>query len=298
MVLEVGTHSPWVSRMLAGMKYEVLVANPGRVRRIAGKEDKSDRIDAELLARLGRADPRLLRPIEHQGEQAQRDRAVLRVRDGLVRTRSALVTQARCIAKSLGERLPSCDAHGFAKRLRREKLEGTFPGLERLVNMVGELTGEIAALDGEIEQMCAQRYPETKRLRGITGVGPITALAFVLAIEDPKRFERSRDVGTYFGLRPKRHQSAGQDPELRISKAGDPFVRRMLVQASQYILGHFGPDTALRRFGERLEKRGGKAARKRAVIAVARKLAVVLHRLWVTGKSYEPMHGVKTATAA
>jgi transposase len=298
VVLEVGTHSPWVSRLLAGLKYEVLVANPGRVRRIAGMEDKSDRIDAELLARLGRADPKLLRPIEHRGEPAQRDRALLRVRDGLVRSRSALVTQARCIAKSLGERLPSCDAQRFAKRLGSEKLVGMFPGLERLVNMVGELTREIAALDEEIEQMCAQRYPETKRLREIAGVGPITALAFVLAIEDPGRFKRSRDVGAYFGLRPKRHQSAGQDPELRISKAGDPYVRRMLVQASQYILGHFGPDTALRRFGERLERRGGKAARKRAVIAVARKLAVVLHRLWVTGKSYEPMHGVKTATAA
>lgn len=297
VVLEVGTHSPWVSRMLAGLKYEVLVANPGRVRRIAGMEDKSDRIDAELLARLGRADPKLLRPIEHRGEQAQKDRALLRVRDGLVRSRSALVTQARCIAKSLGERLPSCDAQRFAKRLGSEKLVGMFPGLERVVKMVGELTREIAALDEEIEQLCAQRYPETKRLREITGVGPITALAFVLAIEDPGRFKRSRDVGAYFGLRPKRHQSAGQDPELRISKAGDPFVRRMLVQASQYILGHFGPDTALRRFGERLERRGGKAARKRAVIAVARKLAVVLHRLWVTGKSYEPMRGMKTATA-
>ena len=291
VVLEVGTHSPWVSRLLASLTHEVIVANPWRVRRIAGPDDKSDRIDAELLARLGRADPQLLRPVAHRGEQAQRDRAVLRVRDGLVRSRSALVTQARSIAKSLGERLPRCDAHGFAKRLERAGLVETFPGLAGLVRAVGDLTREIAALDGAIERTCQARYPETARLRAITGVGPLTALAFVLAVEDPRRFGRSRDVGAYFGLRPRRYQSGDRDPGLRITKAGDPYVRRMLVQAAQYILGPFGPETALRRFGERLMQRGGKAARKKAVIAVARKLAVVLHRLWVTGERYEPMRG-------
>ena len=295
VVLEVGTHSPWVSRMLVGLGHEVIVANAWRVRRIAAMEDKSDRIDAELLARLGRVDPSILRPIEHRGEQAQSDRALLRVRDGLVRARSALVTQARCIAKSLGKRFPSCDAHGFSKRLLSEGQGGTFPGLESLLEVVGELTRKIAALDGEIERVSGERYPETRRLREIKGVGPITALAFVLTIDDPKRFGRSRDVGAYLGLRPKRHQSGGHDPELRISKAGDPYVRRMLVQAAQYILGHFGPDTALRRFGERLMARGGKSARKRAAVAVARKLAVVLHRLWVSNERYQPMHGVATA---
>jgi transposase len=174
----------------------------------------------------------------------------------------------------------------------------TFPGLEPLLRMVGELSREIAALDDAIERTCAERYPETARLRQITGVGAITALAFVLAIEEPQRFGRSRDVGAYFGLRPKRYQSGGRDPELRISKAGDPYVRRMLVQAAQCILGHHGPDTALRRFGERLMQRGGKAARKKAVIAVARKLAVVLHRLWVTGERYEALRGVKLTAAA
>jgi transposase len=298
VVLEVGTHSPWVSRMVGSLGHEVIVANPWRVRQIAAMDDKSDRIDAELLARLGRVDPALLRPIEHRGEQAQRDRALLRVRDGLVRARSSLVTQARGIAKSLGERLPGCDAHSFAKRLEKEGMGGMFPGFQRLLATVGELTREIAALDGEIERVCGERYPETKLLREIKGVGPITALAFVLAIEDPKRFGRSRDVGAYFGLRPRRYQSGGHDPELRISKAGDPYVRRMLVQAAHYILGHFGPDTALRRFGERLMARGGRSARKKAVVAVARKLAVVLHRMWVTGERYEAMRGVTMAAAA
>jgi transposase len=297
VIVEVGTHSPWVSRHLEGLGHEVVVANAARVRRIAEMEDKSDRIDAELLARLGRADVKILRPIKHRGEQVQRDRALLRVRDELVRTRTSLVTQARGIAKSLGERLPRCDAQNFGKRLDRDGLGEVFPGLGTIVATVGELTQQIKGLDGKIEEVSRQRYPETARLRQITGVGPITALAYVVTIEDPGRFEGSRDVGPYLGQRPKRRQSGKADPELRISKAGDPYLRRTLVQAAHYIIGVHGPDTALRRFGERVKSRGGRAATKRAVVAVARKLAVLLHRLWVTGEKYEPLRGVTAAAA-
>lgn len=298
VIIEVGTHSPWVSRVLEGLGHEVIVANAARVRRIAEMEDKSDRIDAELLARLGRADVKLLRPIKHRGEQVQRDRALLRVRDELVRTRSSLVTQARGIAKSLGERLPRCDAQNFAKRLERAELCEMFPGLGTLVKAVGELTKQIKVLDGEIEEVSRQRYAAaTAQLRQVTGVGPITSLGFVVTIEDPQRFVRSRDVGPYLGLRPKRHQSGKADPELRISRAGDAYLRRTLVQAAHYILGVHGPDTALRRFGERVKSRGGRSATKRAAVAVARKLAVLLHRLWVTGEKYEPLRGVQQAKA-
>jgi transposase len=297
VIVEVGTHSPWVSRLFEELGHEVVVANAARVRRIAEMEDKSDRIDAELLARLGRADVKILRPIKHRGEQVQRDRALLRVRDELVRTRSSLVTQARGIAKSLGERLPRCDAQNFAKRLDREELRDVFPGFGTLLRAVGELTQQIKALDAEIEEVSRQRYPETARLRQVTGVGPITSLTYVVTIEDPGRFVRSRDVGPYLGLRPKRRQSGKADPELRISKAGDPYLRRTLVQAAHYIIGVHGPDTALRRFGERIKSRGGRSATKRAAVAVARKLAVLLHRLWVTQEKYEPLRGVTTAAA-
>jgi transposase len=292
VVLEVGTHSPWVSRLLARLGHEVLVANPRRVRQLAALEDKSDRIDAELLARVGRVDPALLRPITHRGEEVQRDRAVLRVRDALVRSRSALVTQARCLGKSLGQRFPRCDAQTFARRVREKHLTEAFPGLPALLAMVAELTVQIRALDDAIERLGRERYPETGGLREVAGVGPITALAYVLTLEDPTRFVRGRAVGAYLGLRPKKRQSGDHDPELGISKAGDPYLRRMLVQAAQYILGHHGPDTALRRFGERLRARGGRSARKKAAVAVARKLAVLLHRLWVTGERYEPLRGV------
>jgi transposase len=297
VIIEVGTHSPWVSRLLEGLGHEVVVANAGRVRRIAEMEDKSDKIDAELLARLGRVDVKILRPIKHRGEQVQRDRALLRVRDELVRARTSLVTQARGIAKSLGDRMPRCDAQSFAKRLDRDELRDLFPGLGTLVKAVGELTRQIKALDGEIEEVIRQRYPETRQMRQVTGVGPITSLTYAVTIEDPERFARSRDVGPYIGLRPKRRQSGKADPELRISKAGDPYLRRTLVQAAHYIIGVHGPDTALRRFGERIKSRGGRSATKRAAVAVARKLAVLLHRLWVTKEKYEPLRGVWQADA-
>jgi transposase len=289
VVLEVGTHSPWVSRQLAKLGHEVLVANPRRVRLIAQNEDKRDAVDAELLARLGRADPALLRPVRHRGESAQRDRAVLVVRDELVRARAALVNQARGLVKSQGRRLPRCGTEAFARRMRREGLADLFPGMGTLVATIEALSEQVRALDAQIEALCASRYPETTLLRQVSGVGPITALAYVLTLEDPARFRRSRSVGAYLGLRPKRHQSGASDPQLRITKAGDPFLRRLLMQSAHYVLGRFGPDTDLRRFGERLMARGGRAARKKALVAVARKLAVLLHRLWSTSEVYEPL---------
>ena len=298
VVMEVGTHSPWISRIFEELGHEVVVGNAAVVRRMAGKKDKSDQIDAERVARLGRVDPKLLEPIKHRGEAVQSDRGLLRVRDGLVRMRSSLVTQARSIAKSLGKRLPRCDAQYFAKRIDREDLRELFPGLETLREVVGTLSEKIRRLDATIEEVSARKYPVTARLRQITGVGPVTALAYVVTIEDPKRFRSSRSVGAYLGLKPKKYQSGEQDPELRITKAGDAYLRRTLVQAAQYILGRRGPDTALRRFGERVKSRGAKkTATKRAAVAVARKLAVLLHRLWVSGANYEPLRGVEQATA-
>lgn len=298
VVLEVGTHSPWVSRRVEQLGHEAIVANPRRVRQIARAEDKDDRLDAELLARLGRADPRLLRPIRHRGEAAQRDRAVLAARESLVRARTMLVNQARGQAKALGHRLPRCGTKAFAGRMRREGLAELYPGMAALVDEIDGLSRRIRELEATIERLCAERYPETALLRQVPGVGALTALAYVLTLEDPQRFARSRTVGAYLGLRPKRRQSGDADPQLRISKAGDGFLRRLLMQSAHYILGPFGPDTDLRRFGQRLEARGGRAARKKARVAVARKLAVLLHRLWLTGEVYEPLRAAVQAEEA
>jgi len=287
VVLEVGCHSPWISRQLRGDGFEVVVANPRRVRLIAESDSKCDRLDAEHLARLGRIDPGLLAPIVHRSEQAQRDRMLLLAREGLVRSRTVLINQARGFAKSLGTRLPSSSSEAFAKRVRDGVGENLFPGLAAILRTVEQLTREIHSIDRQIERLCEDRYPMTEQLRQPSGVGALTALAYVLTLEDPHRFAKSRDVGAFLGLRPRQRDSGDRHPQLRITKAGDQLMRRLLVGAAHYILGPFGPDTDLRRFGLRLAERGGKAAKKRASVAVARKLAVLLHRLWVTGEMYQ-----------
>lgn len=289
VVLEVGTHSPWASRLVQSLGHETIVANPRRVRLIAQSNRKSDRTDAEHLARLGRADPELLSPIRHRGEAVQRDRGLLNSRDGLVRARSALINQVRGTVKSLGMRVSKCDAKSFAKRAAQELAEPLFGGQALIIETIQELSDKIHTLDREIEAQARKHYPQTEQLRQVVGVGPITALAFVLTLEDPHQFRRSRTVGAYLGLCPKQRDSGESQPELRITKAGDPFLRRLLVQSAHYILGPFGPDTDLRRFGLRLIEQGGRRARKRARVAVARKLAVLLHRLWVSGELYEPL---------
>jgi transposase len=298
VVLEVGTNSPWVSRLVTRHGHEVVVANPRRVRLIAENDSKSDRFDAELLARLGRLDPSLLSPIVHRGEQAQRDLVLIRSRDGLVRARSQLINQVRGFAKSLGTRLPGSSAEAFPRRVRKVVADEFFPGLGTLLAMIEQLSAEVRAMDRQVERLCRERYPETEILRQVKGVGPITALCFVLTLEDPTRFRRSRSVGAYLGLRPRQRDSGDLRPQLRITKAGDALLRRLLVTAAHYILGPFGPDTELRRFGLRLAERGGKAAKKRAVIAVARRLAVLLHRLWVTGEAYQPLGYTETHAQA
>jgi len=289
VVLEVGTHSPWVSRVVASQGHEAIVANPRRVRLIAENDSKSDGVDAELLARLGRVDPSLLRPIVHRGVEAQRDRILIQARDGFVRARTQLVNQVRGFAKALGTRVPSSSTEAFPKRVRATTPMDLFPGLETLLETIEQLTATIRQLDREVERLCQERYSETELLRQVPGVGPITALYYVLTIEDPSRFAKSRSVGAYLGLRPKQRDSGEQQPQLRITKAGDALLRRLLVSAAHYILGPFGPDTDLRRAGLRMAERGGNAAKKRAIVAVARRLAVLLHRLWVTGEAYEPL---------
>jgi transposase len=297
IVIEVGTHSPWVSRLLDALGHEVIVANARRLRMIYGNARKSDKVDAQTLARVARLDRTLLYPIEHRGETAQRDMALLRARDGLVRARSRLVSQVRGIVKSFGERIPACDAHSFYRKAQDSLPPALQSALEPLLKVLAELSAQIEVYDAKIEALCQDTYPETARLRQIKGVGPVTALGFVLAIETPERFPRSRDVGSYLGLVPRQAQSGSQDPQLRITKAGNTLVRRLLVGAAQYILGPFGEACALRDWGLQLATGGSKRAKKRAVVAVARKLSVLLLRLWVTDKAYEPYRSTRSNEA-
>lgn len=287
VVLEVGTHSPWMSRDLEARGHQVLVANAREVSSITHSSRKNDAADAEQLARLGRSDPKLLRPIRHRGEAVQRDRARLAVRRKLVDLRASLGVQAHGLAKSLGEPLPRCRPEAFVRKVR--PLQNRFPGLSALLDVVAVLDGQIAALDQELARLCEEVYPETELLLQVPYVGPVTALTYVLTLEDAAHFADSRRVGSYLGLRPKQRDSGARRPQLSISKEGDRELRRLLVQCAQGILAR-GPDSDLQRAGRRRIERGGAAARKKAVVAVARKLSVLLHHLWRTGSVYEPLH--------
>jgi transposase len=290
IAFEVGTHSPWVSRELTMCGHEAITANARELSFIHKNPRKSDRADAEALARVARLDPGLLKPIQHRGPQAQADLALVRARGELVEARTKLINNARGLTKAQGARLPACSAPSFARKVRDAVPELLRPALLPLLHAIQELTDQIRVMDKCVETLAKERYSQTRVLTQVAGVGDLTALAYVLVIEDPERFEHSRDVGPYLGLVPGRDQSGDSDEPQRITRAGDATLRRLLVQASHYILGPFGPDTDLRRWGERLAERGGPNAKKRAVVAVARKLAVLLHRLWTTGEVYEPLH--------
>ena len=289
VVMEACTHSPWVSALLEGMGFEVIVANPRKLHLIFAANDKTDVRDSERLARLGRADVELLSPIKHRSEASQRALIKIKVRDGLVAQRTRGINQVRSLVKSFGVRIRSTNTAHFTTVAREQLDEDMKADLEELLDAIDDLTGRIRRLDRQIEELCRVVYPETALLREVPGVGPITALTYVLTIDDPDRFRDSRTVPAYLGLVPRRDQSGQQDRQLSITKAGSGLLRRLLVQAANYILGPFGPDTDLRRWGLRLAERGGPRARKVAKVAVARKLAVLLHRLWSTGAVYEPL---------
>ncbi len=292
IALEVGTHSPWVSALLEEIGHEVFVANPRKMggEKKKNRRKKNDRLDAETLARLLKSDPRLLYPIRHRGEKARRALVLLRARQALVRARTRLICATRGMVKSDGYRLPSCSAKSFHKMPRTHVPEALQPTLEPLFEQIGNLTGEIKKYEAAVLQMCRHAYPETELLQQVDGVGPITSLGYLLTIEDPKRFEKSRDAGAYVGLVPRQYDSGDSRPQLRITKTGDRMLRELLVECAQHMLSRHGKDSDLRRHGLKLAARGAKNGKKRAIVAVARKTAVLLHRLWLTGEVYEPLH--------
>jgi transposase len=299
IALETGMHSPWVSRLLSALGHEVIVAHARNVRLIGESRKKDDRLDAQTLARLARIDPQLLSPVKHRSGKAQADLTVIRARAGLVRARTALVNTARGLAKSYGERLRGCNV----RNMNPEKAEGLSvelqKALEPLLAGIESLSERIREYNEGIEQLAEQSYPQVARLKQVKGVGTLITLTFLLTLEDAHRFRKSRDVGCYLGLQPGRRNSGQSEPQMHISKEGDPYLRTLLVQGAHHILGPFGADSDLRRWGLKLAERGGKSGKKRAIIATARKLAVLLHRLWVSGEVYEPLrHSTQRAMPA
>jgi transposase len=289
VAMEAGTHSLWMSGLLDSLGHTVIVADARKLAAISSSVRKNDRNDAAMLARLARADLKLLQPVEHRSVAAQTLLARLRARDALVRARTLLANTARGLVKPFGFRLPRCSPDVLPARCETGVPAELTPTIAPLLSQMAALTDAVRAIDDALEVIADEEYPQTQLLRQVKGVGPVTSLAFVLTIDDPKRFEQLRDVAAWVGLCPKQDQSGSVDRQLRISKAGDRYMRRLLVGSAQYILGPFGPDTDLRRWGLKLAERGGKGAKRRAAVAVARKLAVVLLSLWRSAEVYQPL---------
>ena len=287
IAMECGTHSPWLSRLLEGLGHEVIVANARKIKAITENESKDDDHDAEQLAIFAHFDPRLLYPIQHRSAERQRDLSLLQARRTLVQARTMIINSARGLVKSMGGRLPQCSSESFEQKVKSavpENLEGLVTPLLQQVTLLNE---QIKRMDQQIEEL-EKRYPEITRLRTAPGVGPIVAAAYVLTINGAHSVSHSRQVGAFLGLRPRKKQSGDSDPQCRITKTGNNSLRALLVQSAQHILGRTGPDSALKRWGMKLAASGGKRGKKRAVVAVARKLAVILHRMWSSGQDYRP----------
>ena len=239
IAIEAGTHSPRVSRVLKECGHEVLVADPRKIRLIYSNKRKTDEIDAENLARLARLDPKLLYPLNHRDEDRQAHMAIIRSREALVSGRTQLVNHVRGAVKSFGARLPKCPARSFHKKAAAHIPQALWPALGPILETIGSLTERIHDYDRQLETICQENYPKTELLRQVVGVGALTALTYVLTLEDPRRFAKSRSVGAYLGLVAAKDQSGERDPQERISKEGDEMLRRLLVGSAHYILGPF-----------------------------------------------------------
>jgi transposase len=289
VALETGTHSPWASRAVAGAGHEVVVANARQLPLVYGATHKSDARDPEKLARLARVDVRLLAPVTHRSREQQRDLSVIRSRHALVRARTLLINAARGMVKAFGSRLPKCSADTFHKAAWPFVPSELGISLAPVFASITNLTGQIRALEDEIERLARDAYPASRLLTQVPGVGNLTALAYQLTLGDPRRFSKSRMVGPYLGLAPGRKQSGDRESPTSITKAGDRHLRSLLVQSANHIVRRDAPDSDLKRHGRKLAKTGSKIAKRIAKVAVARKLSVLLHALWVTGEVYESL---------
>lgn len=289
VVIEAGTPSILVGNLLKNMGHKVKVANPVKIKAIWGSTVKTDDRDSEMLARLANADMKLLSEVHLKEMKTQIHSSVLKARDKLVKSRASLVNFARSQFKITGLEVPKCTPENFTKKVKDFIPKDLKLPLQSILRTISFLTEEIKRYDKKISKLC-KKYKQTEILQQVDGVGPLTSLALCLAIGDETRFKKNRAIGAYFGLTPKCDQSGDSNKELKISKAGNRYIRSLLVNCAQHILGIFGKDSNLKRFGERIMNRGkGKKFKKKAVVAVSRKLSVLLLRLYKTGEEYIPL---------
>jgi transposase len=290
VAIEAGAQSRWVAELIERCGHQVPY--------IHQSDAKNDPGDAYKLAELVRFQPRLLHPIQHRSQEAQADLSWIRAREVLVQSRTQIINAIRGMSKAFGERLQKCSTTSFTGK-RADRIPAPIrSAVAPLLEAIDHLNEQIDYYDQMIQQVARTRYPRYRLLDQVQGVGVHTALSYMLTIGDPERFDKSRAVGSFLGLRPKQNDSGERKPQMGITKAGDEYLRKTLVNCAHYILGPHGADSDLRRFGLRICERGGKNAKKRAVVAVARKLAVLLHRLWISGEVYDPLRNSKVAAAA
>ena len=298
VVMEASTPTRWINNLARKRGHEVIIANPRKIPVITASIRKSDRNDARLLGEIGQFKPELLSPVELRDDVHQPVRTRLFAREQLVKTRSSLCTFVRSQVKSVGQKLPTGTTRSFALKMRPLLPDEIASVLDPILRTIQHLSDEIDSLDAIVKASSERDFPMTAVLQQVHGVGPLVSLAYVATVGAPERFKDFRSLGPYLGLVPRLDQSGQSNPALSITKHGDTYMRSLLVSAATRILGPFGADSDLRRFGLRIIEQGGQRARAKARIAVARKLAVLLHRLLLTGEVYEPLRNSAEATAA
>lgn len=283
VIYEAGPHALWVGELLKELGHEPIACHPRRVRLIAEGRNKNDRMDAEILARLSLSDLELIRPIHQRSRSTLDQRSVIRARAAVVDAQKRLRTMLRGLVKPFGLRV-----HRGKKRALAELSTAALPPLVRVsvdsvLQILTATAEQIAILDKHVEQICEQNVATT-RLQTIPGVGPLVAAAFVHAIEDPKRFA-SNDIGPYIGLTPSNRSSAGKKlaPKEK-GRPGDPYLRSLLLQAA-WTLMNSRSESDLARWGRGLVERIGP---KKAAFALARKLATLMHHLWLREEDFQP----------
>ena len=297
IAIEAGTHALWIHDLAINHGIKIFVANPRKTYLISSGDRKNDKVDAYLLAKLLRSDSGLLFPVTLRDINTQKDLVLLKNRDFLVRQRGDMIRHIRGIIKPFGLKLPaSVTTDNLHETITDFVSKDDFECLAMMVNQIKQLSKDIKKLDKKIKDLISTKYPEAELLQTINGVGPITALTFLLIVGNPQRFSKSRKVGSYLGLVPKQDQSGAIDKSLGITKTGDQMMRRLLVNCSHHILGVFGKDTQLRRHGLKIMgETDNRVRKKKAVIAVARKLAVLMHSMLISGQEFKNKVLVKEA---
>lgn len=284
VVIESCPLAEWLAEVVEAGGHEAVIIDARAARHLVSSKKKTDARDAHTLAQLARTG--WYNAVHRKSREARLLRSQLQARQGLVRTRKAMDSQVRGLLRAQGLRLGRVSAGEFAERVRAlagERVPGLLPYLEPLLSLYEQALVEARRLKRELERG-SRREALRRRLQSVPGVGPLVSQVYVATVDEPGRFEHAEQVADYAGLTPRVSQSGESCYRGRITKEGDQLLRWHLVEAAHVLLTH-GRDCRLKRWGLALQRRKGAG---KARVAVARKLAILLWRLWMTGERFEP----------